>query len=118
MTVKPDKILYQAEVTVRIDEPKPAASAQFYFGPDYQQLLATSTEIITSRNLALEVVAEGVETATQLAILRDLGCRCVEGALALRAEQTAALRAPLAGAEAWVADLLTPRRPAEGESAQ
>lgn len=48
--------LYQAEVTVRIDEPKPSATAQFYFGPDYQQLLATSTEIITSRNLALEVV--------------------------------------------------------------
>lgn len=48
--------LYQAEVTVRIDEPKPAATSQFYFGPDYQQLLATSTEIITSRNLALEVV--------------------------------------------------------------
>jgi capsular exopolysaccharide synthesis family protein len=48
--------LYQAEVTVRIDEPKPSASSQMYFGPDYQQLLATSTEIITSRNLALEVV--------------------------------------------------------------
>lgn len=48
--------LYQAEVTVRIDEPKPTASSQMYFGPDYQQLLATSTEIITSRNLALEVV--------------------------------------------------------------
>ena len=48
--------LYQAEVTVRIDEPRPSATAQFYFGPDYQQLLATSTEIITSRNLALEVV--------------------------------------------------------------
>lgn len=48
--------LYQAEVTVRIDEPKPSASSQMYFGPDYQQLLATSTEIITSRNLAFEVV--------------------------------------------------------------
>jgi len=33
--------LYQAEVTVRIDEPRPSATAQFYFGPDYQQLLAT-----------------------------------------------------------------------------
>ena len=48
--------LYQSEVTVRIDEPKPSATSQMYFGPDYQQLLATSTEIITSRNLAYEVV--------------------------------------------------------------
>ena len=48
--------LYQSEVTVRIDEPKPSAASQMYFGPDYQQLLATSTEIITSRNLAFEVV--------------------------------------------------------------
>lgn len=48
--------LYQSEVTVRIDEPKPSAASQMYFGPDYQQLLATSTEIITSRNLAYEVV--------------------------------------------------------------
>ena len=48
--------LYQSEVTVRIDEPKRGASTQMYFGPDYQQLLATSTEIITSRNLAFEVV--------------------------------------------------------------
>ena len=49
--------LYQAEVTVRIDEQRPTGmSSQLYFGPDYQQLLATSTEIITSRNLALEVV--------------------------------------------------------------
>lgn len=48
--------LYQAETTVRIDEPRPSGMTQYYFGPDYQQLLATSTEIITSRNLALEVV--------------------------------------------------------------
>jgi capsular exopolysaccharide synthesis family protein len=49
--------VYQAEVTIRIDEQRPSAlGAQYYFGPDYQQLLATSTEIITSRSLALEVV--------------------------------------------------------------
>ena len=48
--------LYQAETTVRIDEPTPSGMSTMYFGPDYQQLLATSTEIITSRNLALEVV--------------------------------------------------------------
>lgn len=48
--------LYQAETTVRIDEPRPTGMTNAYFGPDYQQLLATSTEIITSRNLALEVV--------------------------------------------------------------
>lgn len=48
--------LYQAEVTVRIDEPGKSAMSQFYFGPDYQQLLATSTELILSRNLAFEVV--------------------------------------------------------------
>ncbi len=48
--------LYEAETTVRIDEQRPAATAASYFGPDYQQLLATSTEIIMSRNLALEVV--------------------------------------------------------------
>ena len=48
--------LYQSEITVRIDEPRPTGMSQYYFGPDYQQLLATSTEIITSRNLALEVV--------------------------------------------------------------
>lgn len=49
--------LYLAEVTVRIDEPNAGAmSGQMFFGTDYQQLLATSTEIITSRNLALEVV--------------------------------------------------------------
>ncbi len=48
--------LYQAEVTIRIDEPGQAAMSQYYFGPDYQQLLATSTELILSRNLAYEVV--------------------------------------------------------------
>ena len=48
---------YLAEVTLRIDEQRPSTlGAQYYFGPDYQQLLATSTEILTSRNLAMEVV--------------------------------------------------------------
>lgn len=48
---------YLSEVTLRIDEQRPSTlNAQYYFGPDYQQLLATSTEILTSRNLALEVV--------------------------------------------------------------
>ena len=48
--------LYQAEVTVRVDEPGQTSMSQNYFGPDYAQILATSSEIITSRNLAYEVV--------------------------------------------------------------
>lgn len=47
--------IYESAVTVRIEDPQSGVS-QNYFGPDYQQILATSTEIITSRNLALEVV--------------------------------------------------------------
>lgn len=48
--------LYEAAVTVRIEDQQAGSMSQSYFGPDYQQILATSTEIITSRNLALEVV--------------------------------------------------------------
>lgn len=48
--------LYEAAVTVRIEDQRASGMSQSFFGPDYQQLLATSTEIITSRNLALEVV--------------------------------------------------------------
>jgi|CXWL01.1.fsa_nt_gi diguanylate cyclase (GGDEF)-like protein len=69
-------------------------------------------------DLALDVVAEGVETATQLASLRDLGCRSVEGALALPAEQAMALRHPVVDAEDWVAELLGPTRPWEDDLAQ
>lgn len=61
---------YQAEVTVRIDEQRPSTlGSQYYFGPDYEQLLATSTEIITSRNLALEVVDS---LGLRLAVLQPL----------------------------------------------
>jgi capsular exopolysaccharide synthesis family protein len=48
--------VYEAATTVRIEDQQTNGMSQMYFGPDYQQVLATSTEIITSRNLALEVV--------------------------------------------------------------
>ena len=37
--------LYQAETTVRIDEPRPTGMTNAYFGPDYQQLL-TGVELV------------------------------------------------------------------------
>ncbi|MCB1868363.1 MAG: EAL domain-containing protein, partial [Gammaproteobacteria bacterium] len=40
-----------------------------------------SATITMARNLGLHVVAEGVETEEQLAILKELGCEMVQGYL-------------------------------------
>jgi EAL domain-containing protein (putative c-di-GMP-specific phosphodiesterase class I) len=47
--------------------------------PDDAALVRTMIEM--GRNLKLDVVAEGVETAAQLALLRELGCDYAQGML-------------------------------------
>jgi EAL domain-containing protein (putative c-di-GMP-specific phosphodiesterase class I) len=42
------------------------------------------TILSLARNLEMDVVAEGVETAAQLELLRELGCRQVQGFLVSR----------------------------------
>lgn len=43
--------------------------------------MIAASVINLSRSLRLEVLAEGVETHGQLAVLRDLGCSVVQGYL-------------------------------------
>lgn len=50
------KPTYEAAATVRIDDPRKDMMSPSYWGPDYQTLLATSTELLTSRSLAMRVV--------------------------------------------------------------
>ncbi len=54
--------------------------------------------IMIGNALGLRVVAEGVETATQLATLRDLGCRYAQGFLFARPDAFEQCRELLAGA--------------------
>ncbi|HYH34966.1 MAG TPA: EAL domain-containing protein, partial [Nocardioides sp.] len=56
------------------------------------------------RTLGLDVVAEGVETPGQLAVLRGLGCRFLQGYLLGRPVPTADLPAVLAAPYAGVLD--------------
>jgi EAL domain-containing protein (putative c-di-GMP-specific phosphodiesterase class I) len=46
--------------------------------------LIVQTTIGLAGSLGLKTVAEGVETAEQLKLLRDLGCSCVQGYLVSR----------------------------------
>ncbi|MGK2910758.1 MAG: EAL domain-containing protein, partial [Sphingobium sp.] len=48
-----------------------------------------SAMISLGRNLAIEVVAEGIETIEQATLLRDLGCHTGQGFLFSRAVQVA-----------------------------
>ncbi len=53
------------------------------------------TILTMAENLGLEATAEGVETAAQLALLRELGCRSFQGYLLARPESAAAFGARL-----------------------
>ncbi len=64
--------------------------------PDDQNDLQIVRTIVTmAQNLGLECIAEGVETAEQFALLRELGCRAFQGYLFARPEPAASFRARL-----------------------
>lgn len=70
--------VYTATATVRIDEKqnRGGAPALYYWGADFQSLLAVASEVITSRTLAAQVVDElglriGVEQPQRNAIVRS-----------------------------------------------
>ncbi len=68
--------------------------------PDDAAICAATISL--AHNLGLSVVAEGVETAAQLAFLRHLGCECVQGFLFSKALPASELEAWLAEREAAV----------------
>ena len=59
-------------------------------GRSEEALTLTRTIVNLGHNLGLEVTAEGVETATQLSILRGLGCDAIQGYLVARPAAAAA----------------------------
>jgi EAL domain-containing protein (putative c-di-GMP-specific phosphodiesterase class I) len=73
---------------------------------DEPDTLAIVQAVLTlCRTLRLSVVAEGVETEQQLAILRDLGCPSVQGYFSGRPKTAEQVRALLAsGARGWNAE--------------
>ena len=60
-----------------------------------------ATQIAMGHGLGLTIVAEGVETATQLEYLRTVGCQKVQGFLIARPLPPAAIRSLLAGRAQW-----------------
>jgi EAL domain-containing protein (putative c-di-GMP-specific phosphodiesterase class I) len=66
-------------------------------GDDGQDALLVAGILGMARALGLTVVAEGVETDAQLALLRDLGCRYAQGYLLSRPLDAAALGGALVG---------------------
>jgi diguanylate cyclase (GGDEF)-like protein/PAS domain S-box-containing protein len=66
------------------------------------------------RRLSIDVVAEGVETAGQLATLRDLGCRYLQGFLLGRPVPAVDLPAAIDGFDAALLDVGRDGRPAAG----
>ncbi len=46
---------------------------------DEKAEIVLSAVINMGKDLGLDVIAEGVETQEQLELLRDLGCKCVQG---------------------------------------
>jgi len=62
------------------------------------------TVIELGNRLAIDVVAEGVETAGQLTVLRDLGCRYLQGFLLGRPTPPAELAAVIDGFDASLLD--------------
>jgi diguanylate cyclase (GGDEF)-like protein len=60
-----------------------------------------ATQVAMARGLGLNVVAEGVETSTELAYLRQIGCQQVQGFLIAGPLRPREVRALLAGPGAW-----------------
>jgi EAL domain-containing protein (putative c-di-GMP-specific phosphodiesterase class I) len=59
------------------------------------------TIVALGRNVGMDVIAEGVETAEQLAVLRSLGCDYIQGFLVAKALPAASAR-PLLDAGAVI----------------
>jgi EAL domain-containing protein (putative c-di-GMP-specific phosphodiesterase class I) len=66
-------------------------------GEDRQALAVVEAVLTLCRNLGLEVVAEGVETAEQLRVLHRLNCDQVQGYFTGRPAPAEAARALLSG---------------------
>lgn len=66
-------------------------------GPDRRNYEILRTIAMLARNLGLDVVAEGVETADQLAALLEIGCDCAQGFLFAPALRASRVEEMLAG---------------------
>jgi diguanylate cyclase (GGDEF)-like protein/PAS domain S-box-containing protein len=66
-------------------------------GPDRRNYEILRTIAILAKNLGLDVVAEGVETADQLATLSEIGCDCAQGFLFAPALRSSRVEELLAG---------------------
>jgi diguanylate cyclase (GGDEF)-like protein len=69
---------------------------------DSGDTMLVAAQIALAHGLGLGVVAEGVETAAQLAYLRGAGCEQVQGYLISRPVEAVAVRALFAGRGEWV----------------
>jgi EAL domain-containing protein (putative c-di-GMP-specific phosphodiesterase class I) len=69
---------------------------------DSGDTMLVAAQIALAHGLGLGVVAEGVETAAQLAYLRDARCEQVQGYLISRPVEAVAVRALFAGRGEWV----------------
>ena len=72
-----------------------------------------ATQVAMARGLGLNVVAEGVETSTELEYLRQIGCQQVQGFLIAGPLRPREVRAVLAGPGAWTTGQ-TPHEPKPG----
>ncbi|MEU2349246.1 EAL domain-containing protein [Modestobacter sp. NPDC049651] len=77
-------------------------------GTDPRSAALVRSVIELGRSLGIDVVAEGVETPTELAALRTLGCRFLQGYLLGRPTPPDRLRAVLDGFDAGLLDAGTP----------
>ena len=62
-----------------IDFLKIAPSFIRYLAPGSEEMILCAAIITMAHNLGLQVVAEGVETAAQAALLQELGCDAGQG---------------------------------------
>jgi EAL domain-containing protein (putative c-di-GMP-specific phosphodiesterase class I) len=74
-------------------------------GHDERSAALVQSVIDLARRLGIDVVAEGVETAGELAALRDLGCRYLQGHLLGRPTEVADLAAVVDGFDGAMLDV-------------
>ena len=62
-------------------QPVQASSCSFVSGvePDTPRWFVVESTVALAQKLGLDTVAEGVETAAEMQLLKDAGCDCVQG---------------------------------------